>query len=102
MLAPEGGKCSQKKFAEFKSLYGTCLCRFEAILNGYSESYVVYSGGKSDIPYANCFLKRFTVFDHVAPRAMHIYAQKEEVKPSESRISIVGINALYTTLDILH
>lgn len=114
------GGVVKRKFAEFKSLYGTRLCRFERSGNGDCESFVLYSSGKSFILYAHCLIKRYTLLTLLATRAMQSDAQREEgvgdvVRPNQEsstlpkkqksvreEISIVGVDALSSALKPLN
>ena len=43
------GGVLQRKIGDFKSLYGTCLSHFEASVQGDSEGFVCFSGGRNYI-----------------------------------------------------
>lgn len=71
------GSVLGRSFAELESLYGTCLCHFEAGRSGDSKSIAYHSGGKSYILYTNFFFKRLAVRIPRATFAMECDAQKE-------------------------
>ena len=60
----------KKKFAAFKSEYGTCVSRYEASGQGDPDSFPDFASGRSYILYAFCFLKQYPVLEPLAMRAL--------------------------------
>ena len=70
------GGLLKRNFAEFKSLYGTCM--YEASGQGDSESFLCFTYGKTFLLYAFFFLKIHPVLAPLATRAVQGDAQREE------------------------
>lgn len=73
-----GSGVLKKKFAEFKSLYGTCVARFEASGQGDPDAFASFADVKMYIMYGYCFSQLHTLLKPFVTRALTSDAQKEE------------------------
>ena len=106
------GGLLKRKFAEFKSLYGTCMSKYEASGQGGPEYFVCFTYGKTFLLYAFCFLNIHPVLAPLPTRGLQSDGQREEgagsgIEPAEGQtssgrkrkrdaqqINIVGIDSL--------
>jgi len=72
------GGVLKRKFGSFKSVYGTCLSKYEASGQGDPEGFVYFTNGKSYLMYAYCFLQTHSILQPLATRALQTDAQREE------------------------
>lgn len=73
----------KSKFGELKSLYGTCVTRFEASGQSDSENFVDFAQGKAYVMYAFCFFRKHHTLKPLATRANPREAQWKEGIPSD-------------------
>lgn len=71
------------KWGQFKSLYGTCVTRFEASGQGDIENFRAFADGRSYVMYAFCFFKENPLLEPLATRTLPREAQREEGIPGD-------------------
>lgn len=68
----------KSKFAKLKSLYGTCVIRYEASGQSDSETFKDFAQGKSYIMYAHCFVSKYPILQTMTTRSVPTESQREE------------------------
>ena len=71
------GGLLKRKFANFKSEYGTSVTRYEASGQGDPDIFREYARGRIYLIYGFCFFKQHPVLQPLATRALQTDAQRE-------------------------